>query len=235
MGKIKGSKAGSRSSSRSNESSGKKKNSNREYLQKCNNRLNKVASPNRIRRSQEKLWKETTKISPYISLTDEIFEYVDHTHLRSAENVTTGNVYTPEEPSNYASPSKIYLTDNFEMRFLETNNSQKIPQTIETRNYEPLETNEDEYNETMDEITSESIGVPVCHPKAGDHFSVFRTKPIFPNQIIPWSSKFTDSSDEIDVIYEEIEVDTKDLEFLKEESSIRMNDTHQNEQENQIK
>lgn len=235
MGKNKGSKAGSRSSSRSNGSSAKRKNSKREYLEKCSNRLNKVASPNRIRRSQEKLYKETTKIPPYISLTDEIFEYVDHTHLRSAQNVTEGNVYTPEEPSNYVSPSKMYLTDNFEMRYLDTNNSQKVPQTKELRNYQPLETNEDDYNETMDEITSESIGVPVSHPKARDHFSVFRTKPIFPNQIIPWSSKFTDNSEEIDIVYEEIEVDTKDLEFLKDESSIRMNDTHQNEQENIIK
>jgi hypothetical protein len=134
---------------------------------------------------KHELEREKVKTPQYISLTDEIFEHVDHSHLRTGNSATTSNVYTPREHSNVFTHPSMYLCDNFEMKY-SGNNSQQVPQRTGGWDYQPSQVNEDSYNETMEEIPNEIIGVPVSHhSKPCDYVSFFCTKPKFPDQVIP--------------------------------------------------
>ena len=158
----------------------------RKYLHKLTDKLgSSVASPNREKRSREYVDQEN-KLSLYdISLSDQIYEHVDHTYLRNPE-VLSSNPYTPDEPT----PLKSDRVNNLYRYDAEL--SHEKPASINRHKTSPYRYKygtakdyDEEYTETMEELTEEILGVPVKnHKNKFAQLPAFKAKPQFPNEII---------------------------------------------------
>lgn len=73
---------------------------------------------------------------------------------------------------------------------------------------------EEEYSETMEELPDESVGIPVNNPKGNDIFFAFSKKPKFPNSIFQGGNNFRPEKEEVEIEYESMEIDTKELEYI---------------------
>ena len=67
--------------------------------------------------------------------------------------------------------------------------------------------------------------------KVKKNYLLSENKPIFPNKIIPWSEKFTDNTIDFDVEYEEIEINSSELDRLYNEPSVQLYETEENKHE----
>ena len=205
-----------------------RKNSQRQYISKLTNVISaKVPSPNREKRAQQYI----QNIYPIqeLSLGEAIHDHVDHTYLRNREHVSS-DLSIPDEIEDSVDQQQVYYNayrqrDDSRCQSISMNQPE-----LYLHNYQQSIPFIEACSDTFEEISEDFAVIPTnFDPKNQTGLmSAFQSKPLFSYNGIESSMNITEPKDSsIEVEYQILEVETKDLESIYRDSKRSVDSTEQ--------